>query len=71
MHRRMLSLQLKITLVMTTLITCHYLLHQMLCLPHPKLLKLIVQLILDSLVKIKQKNLDKFLTLVSWLKRLR
>jgi len=29
------------------------------------------QLILDSLVKIKQKNLDKFLTLVSWLKRLR
>lgn len=29
------------------------------------------QLILDSLVKIKQKNLDKFLTLVSWLKCLR
>ena len=29
------------------------------------------QLILDFIVKIKQKNLDKFLTLVSWLKRLR
>jgi hypothetical protein len=39
---------------MTTPMIYHHLLYQMLCLPHPKLLKLLVKSILDPLIKINK-----------------